>query len=281
MGFIYKITNKITGKCYIGETTADDPQKRWSAHIHTMKSNKGCPALKDAMKKHGVENFKFEVIIICFDEDVNRYEQEYIKKYNSMTPNGYNILAGGQCGGGFKGKTHTPETIAKILESQRKFREANPNHFETYREKHKKSMEGIDFSEAVHKSERFQKAKKDGRIGVRCHKKINADGTMADETRQKISESLIQYYQEARDNDSNLLSPFHNVNREKHKEAIRKALGKPIIQYTKTGEVVREYETTEDAGRLSGVKRSNIQRALYKEGATAGGFVWRFATKTA
>ena len=58
------------------------PHERWRAHINTMKSNKGCPALKDAMKKHGVENFKFEVIIICFDEDVERYEREYIWKYN-------------------------------------------------------------------------------------------------------------------------------------------------------------------------------------------------------
>jgi hypothetical protein len=38
MGYIYKITNTVTKKCYIGETTENDPQKRWNAHIHTMKN---------------------------------------------------------------------------------------------------------------------------------------------------------------------------------------------------------------------------------------------------
>jgi group I intron endonuclease len=264
MGFIYKITNKISGKCYIGVTIEKDPQQRWNAHIRTMKNNKGCPALKDAMKKYGVENFKFEVIIMCFDEDVYRYEKEYIKKYNSMIPNGYNILEGGQRGGGFKGKHHTPEAIARMMENCRKFREANPNHFETYREKLKKSMEKVNLSEAVTKSEIFQKAKQEGRLGFNSHKN-------PEETKRKIKEGVIRYYQENPDSS--------NRNSEKHKEAVRKALGKPIIQYTKDGDLVREYQTTEEAGRLSGVKRTNIQHALYKEGATAGGFIWKFAQK--
>jgi len=268
MGFIYKITNKITGKCYIGETTADDPQKRWSAHIHTMKSNKGCPALKDAMKKHGVENFKFEVIIICFDEDVNRYEQEYIKKYNSMTPNGYNILAGGQCGGGFKGKTHTPETITKILESKRKFREANPNHFETYREKHRRSMEKVDISAAMRNSEKFQKAKREGRLGGASHE----GGKLSDETKIKIRDSVLRYY---RENDGNT-----TINIEERREIMKRVSGKSIIQYNISNEVIREYDSIAEAGRLSGVKRTNISSALCRNSATAGGFIWRYAPKT-
>jgi group I intron endonuclease len=276
MGFIYKITNKITQKCYIGETTADDPQKRWNAHIQTMKSNKGCPALKDAMKKYGVENFKFEVIIICFDEDVYRYEQEYIQKYNSIVPNGYNILAGGQCGGGFKGKTHTPEAIAKMMESCRKFREANPNHFETYREKLRKSMEKVNLSEAINKSERFQQAKKEGRLGTRSHKKINEDGTMADETRQKIRESVLRYYHENKQNKS---IPARFIDPQKHKEAVIKALGKPIDQFTKEGEFIASHITTTEAAKTTKVKIKNISNALRRSNATAGGFIWRYAPK--
>lgn len=271
MGYIYKITNKLTGKCYIGETIQKDPQERWRAHINTMKSNKGCPALKDAMKKHGVENFKFEVIIICFDEDVERYEREYIQKYNSMVPNGYNILPGGQCGGGFKGKKHTPEAIAKMMENCRKFREANPNHFETYREKLRQSMEKVDLSAAVNNSEVFQKAKQEGRLGARAHKNAKKDGTgiLADETRQKISERILRYYKE---NINNYLK--------NHKEAVIKALGKPIVQYTKEGDIVREYRTIAEANNLSGVKKSNIQSNLSGKTKTAGGFIWKFAPKT-
>ena len=59
------------------------------------------------MKKHGVDKFTFEILIICFDEDLVKYEKEYIKKYNSQTPNGYNILSGGQIGQGMLGYKHT------------------------------------------------------------------------------------------------------------------------------------------------------------------------------
>jgi group I intron endonuclease len=109
MGFIYKITNTINGKCYIGETTKTDPEKRWKEHKSTIKRGVGCPALQNSVIKHGIDNFKFEILIICFDEDRYKYEIEYIKKYKTLIPNGYNILEGGP-GGSFKGKKHSEET---------------------------------------------------------------------------------------------------------------------------------------------------------------------------
>ena len=109
MGFIYKITNTINGKCYIGETTKSDPEKRWKEHKSTIKRGVGCPALQNSVIKHGIDNFKFEILIICFDKDRYKYEIEYIKKYNTLIPNGYNILEGGP-GGSFKGKKHSEET---------------------------------------------------------------------------------------------------------------------------------------------------------------------------
>lgn len=78
MGFIYKITNKITNKCYIGETIKDDPEKRWKEHKNTIKRGVGCPALQNSVKKYGIENFTFDVLLICFDDDRYKYEIEYI-----------------------------------------------------------------------------------------------------------------------------------------------------------------------------------------------------------
>jgi len=88
MGYIYKITNIQTGKCYIGETIQHDYNRRWSKHINCLKYKYGCPLLKASMKKYGVNSFKFEILIICFDKDLLKYEKEYIKKYNSQTPYG-------------------------------------------------------------------------------------------------------------------------------------------------------------------------------------------------
>jgi group I intron endonuclease len=61
MGFIYKITNTITNKCYIGETIKADPEKRWKEHKNTIKRGVGCPALQNSVIKHGIENFRFDI----------------------------------------------------------------------------------------------------------------------------------------------------------------------------------------------------------------------------
>lgn len=264
MGYVYKITNKITNKCYIGVTVQHNYNGRWRKHINCLKYKEGCPLLKKSMEKHGVENFKFEILIICFDEDVVKFEKEYIKRFNSQTPNGYNILSGGQIGDGHVGFKHRPESIEKMKASVRKFKEANPNHYETYRERHQASMKTINISECVKKSEKFQKA-----MAERRAKKAKGS-TLSDETKKKISESLKKYYT---NNDHPAIS-------NKTIEAIKKALSKPIAQYTKEGVLVKEYPGISEAGRTSGVKQSNIKQMLYGHTKTAGGFVWKFIPKT-
>ena len=180
MGFIYKITNIKSGKMYIGETKLDDPQQRWKGHLQSINRNQGCSALRDAIKKYGKDAFKFEVLIICFDEDRFFYEKEYIKKYNTQVPNGYNILPGGE-GGGFLGKKHTPEALKKISESAKVFREKNPNHYETYREYHIQKTKEANISERLRNSEKWKKAVAEGRVGA------GRDNNLPEETKDKIS----------------------------------------------------------------------------------------------
>jgi group I intron endonuclease len=264
MGFIYKITNIVSGKCYIGETREENPENRWKKHIQTINRNSGCPALKDAIKKYGIDKFKFEVLIICFDEDRFIYEKEYIAKYKSQVPNGYNILPGGE-GGGFLGKKHSPESIQKMVESLKRFRENNPNHFETYREKHRESMSKVDISSILKNSEKFKKAVEEGRIGGRSHK----DGNISDETKQKIRNGVLKYYDENKDT--------RKVNIEKHRDIMAKSVGRKIAQYSKDNQFIKEYISIADAGRTSEVKSSNIQRVLSGFTKTAGGYIWKYA----
>ena len=91
MGYIYKITNKINKHSYVGQTTKD-LYKRWDDHF---KKRSNCRYLSNALLKHGKDAFEFKLICICFDEDLNVYEKEYIKKFNTIVPNGYNIREGG------------------------------------------------------------------------------------------------------------------------------------------------------------------------------------------
>lgn len=110
MGYIYLITNTVTGKKYVGQTLCKDIESRWKQHRNVDKSCIG-RYLLNAYKKHGIDKFKFQIICICFDEDTNIYEEQYIQKYNCIVPNGYNLKAGG------KNSKHHPETIKKMSES--------------------------------------------------------------------------------------------------------------------------------------------------------------------
>lgn len=89
---IYKITNLISGKIYIGQTI--NFNKRWLEHKSGSKKPK--LLVHQAMKTYGIENFTYELIDECTtQEDANNKEQYYIASFNSISPNGYNVEAGG------------------------------------------------------------------------------------------------------------------------------------------------------------------------------------------
>lgn len=96
-GVVYKITNIINNKIYIGQTK-QDPRKRFKHHI-TISKRKcdkydcGMVIIK-AMRKHGYKNFKFEIIDIAYSrKELNLLEGFYIFKFKSLTTeHGYNIL---------------------------------------------------------------------------------------------------------------------------------------------------------------------------------------------
>ncbi len=91
---IYKITNKINGKIYIGQTTRR-LKTRWLGHLAKSYSQSGS-ALHAAIKKYKKENFTIEEIKKCNSrEELNAEEIRLIEEYNSMVPNGYNIMKGG------------------------------------------------------------------------------------------------------------------------------------------------------------------------------------------
>jgi group I intron endonuclease len=94
MGYIYLITNKVNGKQYVGQTICKDVESRWRQHKWHSNRNLGT-YISNAFKKYAIENFKFQIICICFDEDCNQYEEEYIVKFNTISPNGYNLESGG------------------------------------------------------------------------------------------------------------------------------------------------------------------------------------------
>ena len=84
MPYIYKITNKINGKSYIGKTLKTI-EVRWSEHCQDYKKerNEKRP-LYSAMKKYGVNNFSIEEIEECNEEELNEKERYWIEFYRTF-----------------------------------------------------------------------------------------------------------------------------------------------------------------------------------------------------
>lgn len=86
---VYKHTNKITGKCYIGVTNRTITI-RWNEHCRGSKPNK----FKNAIKKYGKKNWTHEILDDVTEQKALVLEQKYIIQFNSIE-NGYNTIPGG------------------------------------------------------------------------------------------------------------------------------------------------------------------------------------------
>jgi len=262
MGYIYKITNTVNNKCYIGVTTKENPNERWSHHKSAIRANIGCPFLQTAFKKHGEDAFKFEVLIICFDEDVFKFENDYIVKYNSMIPNGYNAAEGGIRRPTFLGKKHTEET-KKIIGEKSKAYNANPEVRERVRQNTIQFNATHNIGELMRQSEKWQKALAEGRIGG--HSKTK-------EGKKKISESLKEYY---KNNKNNKVGGSWK-NTKKMSETRRTKYGKKVSQYTKEGQFISSFDSIVEAAEKNKLTRNNVQACVSGRSKTAGGFIWKY-----
>ena len=96
-GFIYKITNKINGKSYIGQTI-QNVKERFYQHCATKCSQAVLNmAIHRAINKYGKSNFTIEVIEEVESTNLNDRERYWIRYYDSYN-NGYNSTKGGQDG---------------------------------------------------------------------------------------------------------------------------------------------------------------------------------------
>lgn len=98
MGCIYKITNKLNNKSYIG-LTIRSPQMRWSEHIYRSKNiTNNSQTICKAINKYGSDNFLFEVIEDnILNEVLQEKEKYYIELFDTYN-NGYNDTPGGDGG---------------------------------------------------------------------------------------------------------------------------------------------------------------------------------------
>ena len=140
---IYKITNKINNKIYIGQAISHRKscnkyypkgiEGRFKEHIKESKpkTKYHCNALNNAIKTYGSDNFKVELICYSKTSDANQIETQEIKNYNSLVPNGYNINT----------------SCNSLLPSNELREKISSGNIKTHLQKHLKKFEGFVFKD--------------------------------------------------------------------------------------------------------------------------------------
>lgn len=110
---IYKITNLINQKVYIGQTVQSNPKMRWYAHLADARRGKKS-YLYDSIRKYGKESFVWEIIdSVRSIEELNTKEDYWLNYYRNQ---GFTVYNNREAGGN---KTHSPESIEKMKAAQK------------------------------------------------------------------------------------------------------------------------------------------------------------------
>lgn len=255
MGYIYLITNKTNGKRYVGQTTHEDIETRWNQHRKMKKTMLG-QYIYNAYVKHGIENFDFKIICICFDEACNALETHYIQKFNTLAPNGYNLRAGGK----------------------------NSKHHEVSKELMRKNRRGKGTGPM---SEELRQT----RIGrFAKEKNPNYGKKLTDEQRKLRSENMKRIWEKKKKNGFTsspaLLEALSRGRQKRLDDAAKRRQNKPesngkkskVIMLDNYGTILAEYESIEHAVKenptLLSSKISAVCRGIRK---STGGYMWKYA----
>ena len=253
MNYIYKITNQINGKSYIGLTTEDRPTDRYSKHRYLARHPEMESAqsqnsyIHKAMNKYGLDNFTFEIIEeVPENQDLNKREQYWIAFYHTYVKdpqcNGYNLTKGGEGTVGF--------SRSQTIEEREKRKISNKQFFINHPEARKQI------------SERTKQLWQN------------------EEYRKKVTESNRKFYAEHPDIFKGENNPFYGKHHTeeslaKIKEASKKRQ-KKIIQLDKeTLEEIQVFDGVKEAEKALGVSHGWLSKAA-QQNKVAYGYRWKF-----
>jgi group I intron endonuclease len=159
---IYKITNTINGKVYIGQTIQSNAKMRWYSHQADARTGKKSH-LYDSIRKYGVENFAWEIIEQGSSVDhLNELEAKWLAHYRTITEVYNNRDAGGN-------KVHSAESIQRMQVAQ-KAAHARRRELNNGIEKTKKRVQTIKTWSSSKKGKPGKKWSEEAKIqhSIRC-----------------------------------------------------------------------------------------------------------------
>lgn len=277
---IYKITNLLNQKCYIGQSI--NIKQRWKQH--RANSQVRDEALYLAIQKYGIENFSFEVIEECKEEELDLKEQYYINYYDSYN-NGYNMTLGGQ-----NNKDFFSEKIFKLWDEGKNISEISSILNLSRGTIHKRLKDYINYSVSESKSR-----------GGRLHYKVQLDkNTLPDHMKPKhiyqydIWGNQIRCWDSASQISSILKIDKSLIGKairgeylqaggyqwkiEENAEDISNSINLKfgIIQKDFNNNVINKFNSLKDIEIYLGKKPTSVNKCLKDKQKTAYGFLWEY-----
>lgn len=267
---VYSITNIVTNRVYIGSSI--DIEDRFLQHKRRLKSNSHPnPKLQNSYNKYGLESFIFDIIEIVEDfELLIEREQFYLNKIlfadskdtKIFEEKSYNILrtAGNLCG--FK---HREESKIKMSNTKSKLSSGKkiPTDLEIFDKIYLIDEEGVTDSN-VDETNGFygKKHKMESKTLMSIHKRGEKNifygvGPMAGKKHSIEAKKKISVSNSGKNNKNS----------------------KPIFQISLDGQFIREYSSSGEASKMTGISQGNINLCCNGIRRTASGYIWKFKSE--
>ena len=279
MGFIYKITNEVNGKLYIGKTSFS-VKKRFKRHLYEAKRGKLDYPLYKAMEKYGYDNFTITTIEEIPDEELSEREIYWINFYNTYIKNGkgYNCTLGGEGNkiiseeevNALWNEGYGVQYISNVLKHDRSAIRSILKNNDNYSTE--ESNKRGDSFQSYYRFKPVSRYDVDGKY-------IDTFRNMKEAERQtQISEKsiylgvhkkqlLVGGFQWRFCDDK----PPSDISQEK------KYNTNPVIQIDKdTNEIINTYKNAAEARKITDISDAQIRKVCQGKGYTAGGYKWKY-----
>ena len=288
---IYKIQNLINGKVYIGQSV--DIKERWSEHKQVVNKKQLTQSDKKrlqyplylALKKYGIENFKFSIIEECSRDQLDQREKFWIKQYHSCIEdqlcNGYNITWGGQ---GIQkisnqqidyivqlwNQGKSTGEIMELTNIQRhsiiKYLKLFSNYTVQQGDRRGRAINGIQHKKPI------KRYNNKGQLIAQYASAKDAENEL-NLTRGYLTKILKR-------KNSSLHNEFFIYSNENQYESLLQAMlkkqPKPVLQYDLNDNLIARYQSCSIAAKQLNKNTGNIQACCNGTSKTAYGFKWRY-----